>query len=36
MLWSYTTHGPVDPSPAVANGMVVESSHDHSIYAFHL
>ena len=36
MLWSYTTRGSVDPSPAVVNGMVFEGSLDHNIYAFHL
>ena len=35
-LWACKTGAAVGASPAVANGMVVESSHDHSIYAFHL
>jgi outer membrane protein assembly factor BamB len=33
-LWSYTTGGPVESSPAVANGVVYVGSDDNNIYAF--
>jgi len=35
-LWSYTTGGYVDSSPAVANGMVYVGSDDDNVYAFGL
>jgi len=33
-LWSFATGGPIDSSPAVANGMVYIGSEDHRLYAF--
>ena len=32
-LWSYTTGGPVESSPAVVNGVVYVGSQDHNLYA---
>ena len=36
LLWSYTTGGPVESSPAVANGTVYVGSDDGNLYAFGL
>ena len=33
LLWSYTTGGEVDSSPAVANGVVYFGSWDYNVYA---
>ncbi len=33
LLWSYTTGGPVESSPAVANGVVYVGSDNHNVYA---
>jgi hypothetical protein len=35
-LWSYTTGGTVDSSPAVANGVVYVGLDDNKVYAFGL
>jgi outer membrane protein assembly factor BamB len=36
LLWSYTTGGAVESSPAVANGVVYVGSGDDNLYAFGL
>jgi len=35
-LWSFTTGGELDSSPAVANGLVYVGSRDGKVYAFGL